>query len=62
MNVSATLDGEVVNIVNVTGENKRVFITYVNSTNDLVTKQKPFGYVSGGYLDNVTIASGASIV
>lgn len=40
MNIAATLDGEVVNIVSVNGNGTDIYISYVDSSSDLSYKKK----------------------
>lgn len=63
MAVSGTLEGEIVTIVEIQGEGNNVFISYVNSSDEL--RLKKLGWSLGGTsgLDkSLFIASAATVV
>lgn len=57
MNISATLDGESVNIINVNNDGHVIYITFVDSSSNIKVTKK-FLDVSDG---SITIATGATI-
>ena len=61
MNVSATLNGEAVNIVNVDLQGNTASVVYVDSSNELRVTKVTWG-MGGGGDSSLYIASGASIV
>jgi hypothetical protein len=54
MNISATLDGESVSIVDIDVNGHNVYVTYVNASSELLTKVK--------FLSTSAIATSATIV
>jgi len=61
MNVSATLNGENVNIVSVDLQGNTASVAYIDSSNDLRVTKVNWG-MGGGGESSLYIASGASII
>lgn len=61
MQISATYNDEIVNIVNVQGDGNNVYVTYVDSS-DILRLSKTWWDLGGGGDSSLYIASGSVIV